>query len=102
MTKDHSKDGFVQIQLTMECSCSVPGVDADGMLKFHKAYPAGDSIIDFKVWVPSEVTKSKTALTEYVRGQQESNCAEFVSLDDVNIWIEDADHPEDSGEFAFS
>ena len=101
MTKDHSKDGFVQVQLNMNCECYVPGVDSDGMLSFHKAYPAGDSFIDFKVWVPSEVTKSKGALTEYVRQQQESDCAEFVGLTDVNIWIDDPDH-EDGGKFAFS
>ena len=101
MKQMDSKDGFVQVQLTMDCECFVPGVDKDGMLAFHqKGYPAGDSV-SFPVWVPSEVAKSKSALTAYVRQQQEYDCAEFVSLRDVNIWIPDPDDATD-GRFAFS
>ena len=101
MTKDHSQDGFVQVHLHLDCDCYVPTVDADGMLAFRTAFPTGDRFVDFKVWVPEEVTKTKTALIDYVRQCQESSAAEFVSLDNADIWVEEPDH-EDGGHFAFS
>ena len=71
------------------------------MLAFRTAFPTGDRFVDFKVWVPEEVTKTKTALIDYVRQRQESSAAEFVSLDNADIWVEEPDH-EDGGHFAFS
>ena len=101
MTKDHSQDGFVQVHLHLDCECYVPTVGSDGMLAFRTAFPTGDRFVDFKVWVPEEVTKTKTALIDYVRQRQESNAAEFVSLDNADIWIPDSDDATD-GRFAFS
>ena len=101
MFYNHSTDNLVEVHLQFECKCEVPAVGANGLLVFHTAYPAGDSVIDFKVLVPSEVVKTKDALTDYLHSRQESSGSEFVSLDHANIWIADPDH-EHGGQFAFS
>ena len=96
-----SNDDLVQVHLSIDCECYVPGVDANGMLAFHKAYPAGDSSVDFKCFVPAAATASRQALLEYIWAKRDSAGAEFVNLDSANIWIPDPDNASE-GRFAFS
>ena len=101
MNYNESSENLIEIDLMVDCTCSIPLVGEDGTLRFVTAYPAGDSVIDFKVLVPSEVVKTKDALTDYLHSRQESSGSEFVSLHHANIWIADPDY-EHGGQFAFS
>ena len=87
---NESPENLVEINLWIDCFCYIPQVGQDGIIRFIRAYPAGDSSINLsKVKVPSEVVGCQEKLTDYLRYLQQDY--DFVDLDEINIWDEDAE-----------
>ena len=98
---NESSDNMVEVDIILDCSCSVPSVGENGTIEFVKAYPGGDSFLSLNnVKVPKEAVVSQKTLSDYLRYKQEEWCEEFVLLQDPNIWDNDDKH-EDGGAFRF-
>ncbi len=98
---NESSDNLVEVNLILDCSCSIPTVGEDGTIKFATVYPAGDSFIELtKVKVPKEAVVSQETLEDYFFYKREACSAKFVSLSNPNIWDNDDKH-EDGGAFRF-
>ena len=99
---NESADNMVEVDLILDCSCSVPSVGEDGTIEFVKAYPGGDSFLSLnKVKVPKEAVVSQKTLSGYICYKQQEWSEEFVSLTNPNIWDKD-DQDERGGAFRFS
>ena len=98
---NESQDNLVEVDILLDCSCSIPTVGEDGTIEFSKAYPAGDSCLQLtKVKVPKEAVVSQKTLSEYFCYKQQEWSNEYVSLTNPNIWDND-DQNEDGGAFRF-
>jgi len=87
MTYNESPENLVEVNINLDCSCSIPCVGRDGMIGFRRAYPAGDSFLELrKIKVPKEVVVSQEELSKYLSCKQEEWAEEFVRLTNPNIW----------------
>ena len=98
---NESPDNLVEVHLNLDCYCLIPTIGEDGTIGFRTVYPAGDSFLELtKVMVPKEAVVSQKALQKYLQFKQEDECADFVHLNNPNIWDADDQH-EDGGAFRF-
>ena len=98
---NESPENLVEVNLTLDCSCSVPTVGENGTIEFRTAYPTGDSFLTLNnVKVPKAAVVSQKTLSGYLCYKQQEWCEEFVRLQDPNIWDKDDNH-EDGGSFRF-
>lgn len=87
MNYNESSENLIEIDLMVDCTCSIPLVGEDGTLRFVTAYPAGDSFIQLEnLKVPKDVVASQEELTQYLAFKQEQCSKEFVALTEPNIW----------------
>ena len=87
MNYNESSENLIEIDLMVDCTCSIPLVGEDGTLRFVTAYPAGDSFIRLEnLKVPKDVVASQEELTQYLAFKQEQFSNEFVELTEPNIW----------------
>ena len=98
---NESPENLVEVDIVLDCSCSIPRVGEDGTIEFVTAYPAGDSFLELtKVKVPKEAAVSMKTLSGYLCYKQQEWSEEFVRLTNPNIWDNDEQN-EDGGAFRF-